>query len=161
LVFSGDRAVPLDKVREWADALKLDDKERPEFYDLCLDAQSAELAASVGELRRQVRGLSLIVAPPADAIAVAIDEWAENQDKTLLSKLLIRVLSANLRLAGYVEGHTADAKAVTSVLHQNWTASQIGDALAALGEQLQPPRPSSPKPRGSDPGSAGSAPGRR
>lgn len=144
--------IPLDKVREWATAMKLTDDERPKFYDLCLAAQSEELATSVRDLRKQVRGLSLIVAPPPDDIAVAIDEWAEKQDKTTIIRLLIRALSANIRLAGYVEGHTTDAKAVTSVLVQNWSAALVADALDELS---RPPQTSDPRPRGSSPGPDG------
>lgn len=155
--------VPQDQVPQWADALELQGADRARFIDECSQKAIPDWTREqILKLQRQVRGLSIIVAPPPDDIAVAIDEWAEKQDKSTVIHLLIRALSANIRLAGYVEGHTTDAKAVTSVLVQNWSASQIAvalDDLRALDGHGQPQQMSLPRQRGSDQAAPGSPEG--
>lgn len=150
--------IPLDKVRAWADALKLTDDERPKFYDLCLAAQSQELASAVRDLRRQVDALRIIAAPPSDAAVEEIAKWAVKQPQTVVIKLLVRALAANLRLAAYLPNDTHLEKTITPILRTALATGAWPDALAQLAQLCDEPES---KPSGSLPVPRGSRGGRQ
>lgn len=148
LVYSGERDVPLDKASAWANALNLSDDERPKFYDLCLAAQSQELASAVRDLRRQVDALRIIAAPPSDAAVEEIAKWAVKQPHSVVIELLTRVLSANLRLAAYLPNDTHLEKTITPILRTALATGAWPDALAQLAQLCDEPES---KPSGSLP----------